>query len=214
MAIKVSNIDKWNQLEPGKHIELPGNRLRRVRLEVNCPERTRFDVLELDAEGEMAHGTFIGTVLGKETFEFTAEGDLTIIPSRGEEAVEVWYFCQDGDQTAVEIDGEETFMELITRQTRDPVMEKYMYMQQLNFERRLDAIQRDTAAQIAAMGTTFNVRTGEPDDDENGARAAASAAGAERQQQAQQEPAKTEGQEPPAPGGDAKPVPAGKAGAK
>ncbi|SEQ49386.1 hypothetical protein SAMN05428969_3273 [Devosia sp. YR412] len=210
--IRINNIDKWKRLEPGKHIELPGDRLRRVRLEVNCPQPTRFDVIEYDINGEEAYGTFIAVIMGKDIIEFTGEGDLTVIPSVDDVAAEVFYFAQDGDQTAVERPGEETFTELMTRQARDPVMERYMYMQQLNFERRMDAMQADTAAQIAAMGTTFNVRTGEPDD-ENSPPAARGAAAEEQQQPAEPVPAKTEGKEPPAPV-EPKPVPAGKAGTK
>lgn len=202
--IRIDNIDKWKQLEPGKFLELPGDRLRRVRIEVNCPQETRLDVIETDEYGEEVAGTFIGNIKGKEVLEFTAFGNLTVMPSNGEEAVEVWYFTQDGDKTAVERD-EENFMELMTRQARNPEVERLMYMQQLNFERRMNAMQADTAAQIAAMGTTFNVRTGEPDDGEDSPPAASGAKGAKQPEPAKPEPAKPEGEEPSAPGGDGKP---------
>lgn len=214
MAIKIRNIDKWNRLEPGEHIKFPGDKVRTVRLEVNCPKETRFDVLEYDEYGDTVFGTFVAMIKGRDVIEFTTRGSITVLPTIDDVAAEVWWFSPDGDNIAQTFDGEETFTELVTRKARDPIMERYMYMQQLNFERRLDAMQRDTAAQIAAMGTTFNVRTGEPDDGENSAGNAGGTARQEQQQPTGEGDAEAEGKEPPAPTGTAKPVSAGKAGAR
>lgn len=213
MAIKIRNIDKWNRLEPGEHIKFPGQKVRTIRLEVNCPKETRFDVLEYDEYGDTVAGTFVANIKGHDVIEFTTAGNITVLPTVDEVAASVWWYTQDGDLIAQVRDGEETFTELVTRKARDPVMERYMYMQQLNFERRLDAMQRDTHAQIAAMGTTFNVRTGEPDDGENGSGNAGGSQSEERQQSTQQGTTEAEGQEPPAPS-NGKVVSAGKAGSK
>lgn len=210
MAIKIRHIDKWNRLEAGDHIKLPGRKVRTIKLEVNCPRETRFDVLEYDEYGDMVYGTFVANIKGREVLEFTVAGDITVLPTIDDVAAEVWWHSPDGDNIAQVIDGEETFTELVTRTARDPVMERYMYMQQLNFERRLDAMQRDTAAQIASMGTTFNVRTGEPTNGENGS---GNAGGNESQQQQQptgESAAEAEGQEPTAPA----PKPGPKSGSK
>lgn len=131
MVVRLHNLSKWEMLGAGKAIELLGEHPRRVRVEVNCEAPTRFDLVHGD-EGEV---TFICVARGYEVMEFTAPGGSHILATSDGE---VWFFTNEGDEVATDRE-QVSFTKMMTRRTRSEQLERMMALQQLNFERRLNA---------------------------------------------------------------------------
>lgn len=163
MAIKFNNLDKWARLAVGSVLQLPGEKLRRVRVELNCPAATRVDVVEHDREAKV---TFLAVVEGHETIEFIAQNLVELVFTSDDD---VWYFTPDGDLVATEIPEATSFTKIASRRARNPELELLMFKQQQNIERRMSAIQAEFDARIAEAGVRHDPSTGEVDDDEDGA---------------------------------------------
>lgn len=165
MAVKLENLSKWTRLPVGKPLALDGKQDRWIRLHVNCAVPTHFTAVPFTEDSEEpGDPVFLAVVQGRETIEFVASGYVEIIVT-GED--DIFYFTPDGDQIAVEFEDARSFTKIASRRARNPELEYLMYKQQQNIERRMTAMQSDYAAQIAAMGTRYNVDTGEVDDDDD-----------------------------------------------
>lgn len=160
MVVRIHNVGKWAMLKAGEVLELQGDRLRKIRLEVNCPAPTRFDVVE----GEKL--TFLAVVVGHETLEFTASADAHVVPTSVEE---VWFFTNDGDQVAFDVPGAVSFTKVMNRRARNPEQEMIMFKMEQNMLRRMEAQSAEInalrlVAEAKAAGA--NIETGELEEDD------------------------------------------------
>jgi len=142
MVVRIHNVSKWVKVPEGKVIELVGDRDRKVRIEVNCPEPTRFDVVEGDFL------TFLAVVQGYEVLEFVAGAQAHVVPTT---EGEVWYFTNDGDQIAEERDDLVSFTKIASRRARNPELELMMFKMNQNMERRMAQQAAEMAAMLAAQ---------------------------------------------------------------
>lgn len=163
MVVRIQNVGKWAEIEPGKVLELQGDALRKVRLEVNCPAPTRFDVIEL--VGGENKVTFLAVVVGHETLEFTVTGEAHVAPTSDEG---VWFFTNDGDNVAFDVPGAVSFTKVMNRRARNPAQEMIMFKMEQNMLRRLEAQSAEIAvlrqaAEAKAAGA--DLETGEIEDE-------------------------------------------------
>lgn len=158
MVLKVNNLGKWRMLPVGDFLQLPEDRLRRVRIEVNCASPTSIECVEFP-EGEAPRHTFLGVITGLEILEFVVETRCELIFTSDSD---VWYFTQDGDQIAVEVLGATSFTELAVRTERNPQLEMMMFKANQNIEARFRQLAEEHAAMVAATG--YDPDTGEVPD--------------------------------------------------
>jgi hypothetical protein len=143
MVIRLHNVTKWDVLQPGQVLQLPGDdgHARKIRLEVNCPSPTRFDIM---SDGTMC---FLAVVEGLETLEFTGSGTVEVSATADSE---VWYFTHDGTDSAVEIEDAKSFVKIANRRTRNPQQELMMFKLEQNMKRR-EAAQAEELAQMREL---------------------------------------------------------------
>lgn len=147
MVLRIQNIGKWSVLNPGETLTLPGDFLRRIRLEVNCPAPTRFDVV--DDNGVL---TFVGVVQGLETIEFIAGYGVSVTATSDDE---VWYTTVDGETIATEWFDQKSWAGVENRRERNPQLEAMMQRAETNMVARLTSmeytIQQRVKAALEAM---------------------------------------------------------------
>lgn len=169
MVVRIHNVAKWAVLQPGQMLELSGQHQRKVRIEFNCPAPTRLDLVEGDK------GTFLAVVQGHEVVEFTASGEVHIVPTSEDE---VWWFTNDGDQTASATPEAVSFTKIASRRSRNPELERMMFKMEQNMLRRQDALFAEMQA-MAQLETPHDPETGEIEDDEIGGGASDGTGGAD-----------------------------------
>lgn len=145
--MRLFNTSKWTKLPAGDVLELPGDDIRNVVVQVNTEAPTRVDVF-FGAQEQV----FLGVVMGLETIEFTAERDCYLsFSSDGE----VWYFTNssEANRSSEVGDGLQavSFTKIATRRTRNPELELMMFKQQQNAARN-EAKQR---AELDALRAQF-----------------------------------------------------------
>lgn len=147
MVVRLHNPEKWELLEPGKALQLgsddPSPRL--IRVQVNCPEPTRFDV-----SGE-AGTLFLAVVHGMEWLEFTAAGVVELVPSTD---TDVWYFTEDGRDVGLDWEETETFLKIMSRRPRNRAQE-WAEFKLLEGRRRIEADLASARQQMAAEMAAF-----------------------------------------------------------
>lgn len=163
MVVRLHNLSKWQKLEPGEGIELLGAHDRKVRVEVNTEAPTRFDVVHGDDDDTQV--TFLAVVHGMETLEFYAPGGTYLAATSDGE---VWYFTNEGDQTATDREAV-SFTRVMNRRARNPELERMMFKMEQNMNARLALMADEVAAQVAAAGVNHDTATGEVDETEVGA---------------------------------------------
>ena len=133
MVVRIHNVTKWEVIDPGSVLRLTGadGEPRKVRVELNCPEPTRVDLV--GADGRVF---FVAVVTGYEVVQFTtydAECHLAFSTDG-----EVWFFTNDGDQIGVDRSMvTESFATVMQRRARNPELERMMFKMNQNIERRL-----------------------------------------------------------------------------
>lgn len=170
MVVRMHNLSKWSRLEPGHALELKGDTLRKIRLEVNCDQPTSFYV------GEGAGAVLLGVVQGLELFEFSAEGDVLVVPTT---EGDVFYYTVDGGVDATD-SLERSFTTLANRRTRNPQLELILWKQEQNMRRRELAIAEEVAAMRAMVAERqgADAETGEVKDEQPAVGAGDGAGGA------------------------------------
>lgn len=161
MVVRLHNLSKWRVLKAGDAIAFAGEQDRKVRIEVNCEFPTRFDVVHGD--GDRTSVTFLAVVVGMETLEFTAPGETYLTATSDGE---VWYFTNEGDQTATDRKAQ-SFTKVMNRRSRNPDLERMMFKMEQNTMRRLAMMAEEVEARISAAGAKHDTATGEveePDD--------------------------------------------------
>lgn len=161
MVVRLHNVNKWQRLSPGEVLSLPGplDQPRKVRLEVNCVEPTRFDVVSGPAGAE--EHFFLAVVTGYQVLEFSVPGDVKVVPTTDGE---VWFFTNDGDSIASKNVQAVPFTKIASRRTRNPDLELMMFKMEQNQKRREAALRAEMQALMAAR-TPHDLETGEVDDD-------------------------------------------------
>lgn len=129
MVVRVHNLTKWQQLQPGAELRLPGDGGRSVRVDFNVTMPTV--VYLLHGEGKM---TLIGRVDGLDSVEFSApQGNLVLVcDSEGD----VWFFTNDGVVFANDVSDQTHWTNVMTREQRNPQQDLIMYQMQQNAKRR------------------------------------------------------------------------------
>lgn len=156
MALKIGNISRWNKLDVGNVLQFgEANRVQRLRLEFNTSDATHLAVI--DHKGAER---FLGVINGHEAVEFTTEGSVEILATT---EGEVWWYSKDGDPEAMELVHEVPFTRVMQRRARNPELELMMYKMNQNIERRMQAMQAEVDARVAAFGA-HNLETGEVED--------------------------------------------------
>lgn len=129
MAITLNNLDKWKRVESGEIIVFAGEKLRRIRLQLNTSARTNVHVLGADAVPQ-----FIGTVDGFDVIDFQYQGDLELLmASEGE----VWLYSGEMEFTAKVIEDAESFTKVYERKARNPDLEYMLHRMQATQEQRI-----------------------------------------------------------------------------
>lgn len=128
MVIRIHDTARWSRAEAGKRLVLPGDKGRKIRLEVNCPLPTRFDLFEGDKL------TFLAVVQGLEIIEFYTPGDCELIADTEDD----WFYAtSEGDVVDVFNPEATSFVRLAQRKTRNPALEMMQFKMEQNMERRL-----------------------------------------------------------------------------
>ena len=138
--IKLGNLGRWVALPRGSKITFPGQDVRRVRLTVNSPGVAKLYII--DDDGELH---FLAAPNRLEEVEFSYAGDLVITT----DADDVSFLTAENEPEHIVIDDPEVFTEIATRAARNPELERMMYMQQLNAERRIAAMFNGIEERIA-----------------------------------------------------------------
>lgn len=159
MALKIGNISRWAKLDPGNVLQFGDeNRSQRLRLEFNTSERTHLVVID-----HKERERFLGVIYGHEQVEFTTEGPVTILATT---EGEVWWYSRDGETDAMELVHEVPFTKVMQRRARNPELEMMMFKVNQNMERRMQAMQAEIAARVAAVGP-HDLETGEVSNDDD-----------------------------------------------
>lgn len=171
MVIRLHNVSRWAQLEPGNVFPIYGEQSRNVRFELNCETDTRLDIVRDEVP------TFLATIRGREDIEFAAEGECYLVAtSEGE----VWYHTDEGDRIDFENPMSVSFTKIANRKARNPALEMMMFKTEQNMKRRLAALEDEAMSRIEAMGVNHDLNTGEViEDGEDDTGAASGASGAE-----------------------------------
>lgn len=166
MVVRVFDIHKWATLAPGEVLQLKGDGRRQIRVDVNCPKPTRWDVVE---DGKPV---FLAVVFGKETLEFSVGDKVdamgtppTLVPWQDPEVVgeptEVWYFTnkpETAESDAV------SFTRIDPRPARNRELELIMWKQRRASERMMQRQQQQLDLMAAELaGLKANAETGELD---------------------------------------------------
>jgi len=132
MVIRVNDSARWKKAEVGETLLLRADASRRVRLEVNCPEQTRFDLVE---PGNRR--TFLAKVEGLQVLEFWCDKGGEVVPTWGDkqEPEPFWYSTSDGDELAFKSDNP-SFVKIALRKERNPELERMMQRVQENVLKR------------------------------------------------------------------------------
>lgn len=129
MAIRINNLDKWQELPAEMVLVCSGDHERRVRVEFNTVTDAIFHVVE----GERR--TYLGTIKGYDVIEFYAGATAEIV---AESAGEIWFFTNDNDQISYESPHTESFTNtFFERAARNPQMEKMFQKFSQNVNLRL-----------------------------------------------------------------------------
>lgn len=154
--IDLKDLGRWQALGEGASIRFEADKMRRFRLEVNTPNRTRFYLVN------GTDVTFLASVDGYEVIQFIAP-EVFEITSDGAEAL---IYTTEFEQTSVEIPDAVIFTKIAERRARNPELEYMMSKVQENMDRRLAVATRDfeqrTAALAAQIKANANVDTGTP----------------------------------------------------
>ncbi|OCC05613.1 hypothetical protein BA190_07560 [Labrys sp. WJW] len=138
--IRLGNLGRWVALPRGSKITFPGKDVRRVRLTVNSPGVAKL--YTIDDDGELH---FLAAPDRLEEVEFSYAGDLVIAT----DADDVSFLTAENEPEHIVIDDPEVFTEIAQRAARNPELERMMYMQQLNAEKRIAAMFNDIEGRIA-----------------------------------------------------------------
>lgn len=168
MAVKIGSLNKWRQLPPGSVLEFPAMAGAHLRIEFNTEADTRVDAID-----EKNKATFVATIRGNDTVQFTTDGPVSVqATSEGE----VWYSTGDGQGDYFDLTHLKDLKGLEMRGERNPQLEKIMLIAQQN-QLRTEAALAESRRLYEEMKASQNgqVSAGNASGTEQQAAAAASA---------------------------------------
>ena len=129
MVQKIKDLSKWFVLEAGSKLDLPNDKPRMIRLEVNTPYKARLDLIDGDGVPK-----FLAQVEGRDTIEFEAPGACSI----ASDAPELYLYSSEGEVVHSVVEAPESFTRIMQgRRTRNPEIEALVHTMNRNFERQL-----------------------------------------------------------------------------
>lgn len=159
MTIKLGNLSRWQALNKGASLKLPGSEVRLVRLNVNSPGTAILHLANADDEIE-----FLAAPVGRDTVEFYAAGDLTITTESADVKV---YAAENEPAYNIEPDGE-AFTKIMERAPRNPELEQMMYLSQVNIERRMAQVYAELDQKYARQFETNSTQPVDSSTDDAG----------------------------------------------
>lgn len=130
MTQKLFNINKWTRLMAGNQLDLPGDRLRLVRLHVNTPAETHLSYISDDGEV-----LFLAAVYGRDTVEFMTDGRVSILTDTDD----TFIYTADGEQVHQIVEAPESFTRIMEKRARNPELERIAALMNQNMSMRLQA---------------------------------------------------------------------------
>lgn len=144
MVLKLNNLSDWSAVAAGESVMLPGDRHRKVRLDVNTPTPTYITLTT-----EKGETVFLGVVTGLETLEFAAAGNLRL-DFTGNTDEDVWIYTADNQQVAVYTADQETFTTPHQRRARNPEIEHLAHKMEQNMMRNMRIMQEELERKLKA----------------------------------------------------------------
>lgn len=132
------DLAKWIPWPDGSVLVLESKRARRVRLDVATVSPALLTI-------SLPAGDFpLATVNGRETVQFSAEGDVRLaITQDGAPAKNVWFQTVDGDDVSLDNGGAEEYTRMWERRPRDYNLERVLQRQAEAMERRFNQALHD-----------------------------------------------------------------------
>lgn len=164
MTIRLDELASWKLVPKGEALLLPGDTdsIRRVRIHLNCEDRTWVYVASADIDAVEAQ--FVAAVgPGLETVEFHAGGDLAVkfVPGVPDgQRSQVWLYTAELEPNVSAVPDAVSFTEIHQRRARNPELEMMQLMARQN-ERRMDEKLARMEALLAERERT-NVDPGTP----------------------------------------------------
>lgn len=141
MTQKLYNVTKWTGLNAGQQLDFPSAKARHVKIEVNAPQDTRLDILDV-ATGEVR---FLARIYGRDTLDFFVEGAFAILT----DADDTFIYTAESERVHHVADAPESFVRVMEKRQRNPELERMMHMVQMNVNARLDAQKEEMDAVYA-----------------------------------------------------------------
>lgn len=131
---RLFNINKWQLLENGKAVNFENPHPRRVRIDVNAPDRAKL--FYVDGEGEI---TFLAVVDGRDRVEFGCYGEFGLTAEGGD----IWFDTVDGEDFSFSIPDAVIITKIAQRRARNPEFEMMQFKMNQNLEIRMEQQRRE-----------------------------------------------------------------------
>lgn len=135
--LRVGDPINFFEINEDNGVRFRGNGSRTVRLTINAPYETRIYMRIKDIKGE-DKDVFLAIIKGLEVVEFTAPGDFVL----GADAT-IYVRSYDGEDVSMVYPDAKSFTVVTARRPRNPELERYQHMMQLNEERRMKTLYRE-----------------------------------------------------------------------
>lgn len=141
--MRLHNVSRFEVLKPGNVIKLDGDRARKITLEVNCSEPTRFDLKQGD------EFLFLFKADGYGICEFTSSHALveiqpTVMSASG--TGDVLFFTKDGRGGERYVEAQATYTRVMDRRPRNFEQEMMQYRSEQNIMRLMQKTLEDRLA--------------------------------------------------------------------
>lgn len=141
--IVLDEITKFVLAPDGAGLELPGDKRRTVRLELNTSEPCQLKLMS--GANDIR---FLANVEGRETVTFIADGPVAVFPDC---AGEVWWWTPEMETTSVLMPDAEVFTKIAERKPRNVELERMMAIANANAERRMSQLMREVNGVVGEL---------------------------------------------------------------
>lgn len=148
MVLRILNPGDWKCVEPGGQLTIGGEVERLIKIEFNCDDFTRIDLVGTDGVP-----TFIGVIQGLDKVEVQVKPGQSFSFVSASGTGEVWYFTNEAVTDNPPSD-DQTFTQLLRRRSRSDHLEEMMRLQQESYERKIRAQQVEIDAREKASAAT------------------------------------------------------------
>lgn len=151
---RIQNINAWKQVRDCGALNMSGQELRRVRIDVNAPGPVRL--WYANGNGEIS---FLALVTGRDVIEFQASsGDFSLMVDGGE----CWFLTVDGEDMSFAIPDAEILTKIVDRRPRNHDLELMNYLMNQNMERRYAAMREDMEREWARREAAGKASAAQP----------------------------------------------------